>query len=98
MSAESQDREWQLRARMELLAAVICATDWRRDVMDLVAASADAEAARGVVSARFGLSREAATALLDAQIRRFAVREQCHLRDEFNQLQAELADTTAIKN
>jgi hypothetical protein len=25
MSVESQDREWQLRARMEMLAAVICA-------------------------------------------------------------------------
>jgi DNA gyrase subunit A len=93
MSVKSQDREWQLRARMEILAAVICAADWRRDVMDLVAASADAEAARGVVSARFGLSPEAAMALLDAQIRRFAVLEQRRLRDEFNQLEAELEAT-----
>jgi DNA gyrase/topoisomerase IV subunit A len=92
--AATQDRNWQLRIRLEMLAAVICAVEWRREVMDLVAGSANAEAATNAVSARFGLSREAASTLLDVQLRRFAVLEQRRLLDEFNELQAELdADT-----
>lgn len=79
-------REDARRQRLELLDAFVLAIERRTEVLDLIADSESAEAAREGLCALLGVSDLAATAVLDLQARRFARLEAQRIRDERDEL------------
>lgn len=85
------DRSDALRQRIEILSAVLAAIDRRAEVWALVGTSSTADEARANLEDLLGISSVAARAVLDLQVRRFAVQEVSRIREELEQLQQQTA-------
>jgi DNA gyrase subunit A len=82
--------------RAHVLEGLLIAVNHIDEVIALIRASDSAEAARGALMERFGLSEIQATAILDMQLRRLAALERQKLQDEYDDLQATIADLKAL--
>jgi hypothetical protein len=76
--------------RLDVLAAVDAALEWRTDVVRVMEGAADPDAARSAVMALLQVSDVGANAVLAMQLRRFTVSERAAIRAEVDQLQDEL--------
>ena len=86
------------RERAHILEGLKVALDNLDEVIATIRASADADAARAALVARFGLSEAQANAILEMQLRRLAALERKKIEDEYEQvirLIAELEDLLA---
>jgi len=84
--------------RAHILEGLKVALDNLDEVIATIRASADADAARGALVARFGLTEVQANAILEMQLRRLAALERKKIEDEYEQvirLIAELEDLLA---
>src|SRR6266496_2668024 len=82
--------------RAHILEGLLVALDHLDEVIALIRAAESAEAARGQLMERYGLSEIQATAILDMQLRRLAALERRRIQDEYAELQARIAELTAI--
>ncbi|MEX1177187.1 MAG: DNA topoisomerase (ATP-hydrolyzing) [Nitriliruptor sp.] len=82
--------------RAHILEGLLLALDHLDEVIALIRASASASDARDGLQERFGMSEVQAQAVLDMQLRRLAALERAALEDEFQELQATIADLRAI--
>ena len=83
-------------ARAHILQGLIIAVDNIDEVIKLIRASADTDAARVSLMERFELSEVQARAILDMPLRRLTSLETTKLRDEFDELQVIIAELNAI--
>jgi DNA gyrase subunit A len=86
------------RERAHILEGLKVALDNLDEVIATIRASADSDAARVALVARFGLSEVQANAILEMQLRRLAALERKKIEDEYEQvirLIAELEDLLA---
>ncbi len=84
--------------RAHILEGLKVALDNLDEVIATIRASADSDAARSALVARFGLSEAQANAILEMQLRRLAALERKKIEDEYEQvirLIAELEDLLA---
>ena len=84
--------------RAHILEGLKVALDNLDEVIATIRASADADAARGALVARFGLTDVQANAILEMQLRRLAALERKKIEDEYEQVIrviAELEDLLA---
>jgi DNA gyrase subunit A len=82
--------------RAHILEGLLVALDHLDEVIALIRAAESAEAARGQLMERYGLSEIQATAILDMQLRRLAALERRRIQEEYAELQARIAELTAI--
>lgn len=80
MSGDLVEQVRLARAQLEILEAVLSATDRRREVFDLVENAADTNDAADQLAALLGVSRDGAVAVLDMQLRRLTVTERERIR------------------
>jgi DNA gyrase subunit A len=83
-------------ARAHILQGLIIAVDNIDEVIRLIRASADTDAAREALMERFELSDIQARAILDMPLRRLTSLETTKLREEFEELQLLIADLRSI--
>jgi DNA gyrase subunit A len=82
--------------RAHILEGLLVALDHLDEVIALIRAADSADAARGQLMERYGLSEPQATAILDMQLRRLAALERRRIQDEYAELQTRIADLKAI--
>src|SRR6266568_4189408 len=82
--------------RAHILEGLLVALDHLDEVIALIRASESAEAARGQMMERYGLSELQATAILDMQLRRLAALERQRIQNEYAELQTRIAELKAI--
>jgi DNA gyrase subunit A len=82
--------------RAHILEGLLVALDHLDDVIALIRAAESAEAARGQLMERYGLSEAQATAILDMQLRRLAALERQRIQDEYAELQTRIAELRGI--
>jgi DNA gyrase subunit A len=82
--------------RAHILEGLLVALDHLDEVIALIRASESAEAARGQLMERYGLSELQATAILDMQLRRLAALERQRIQNEYAELQSRIAELKAI--
>jgi DNA gyrase subunit A len=82
--------------RAHILEGLLVALDHLDEVIALIRAAESAEAARGQLMERYGLSEVQATAILDMQLRRLAALERRRIQDEYAELQNRIAELKAI--
>ena len=80
----------KLRARAHILEGLRIALQFLDQVIETIRNSESAEAARGALMERFGLSELQAQAILDLQLRRLAALEQQKIEDEYSQVMARI--------
>jgi DNA gyrase subunit A len=86
--------EFQLgkaRERAHILEGLRIALQFLDEVIRTIRSSESAEAARGALMERFGLSEVQAQAILDMQLRRLAALEQQRIEDEYQEVMARIA-------
>lgn len=83
-------------ARAHILEGLIVAVDNIDEVIKIIRASADTDAARDALMERFELSEIQARAILDMPLRRLTSLETTKLREEFEELQILIADLRNI--
>jgi DNA gyrase subunit A len=76
------------RPRLEILEAIIAAVDRRVEVVEVVAETDNADAARGRIAELLAVTEVGVLAVLDLQLRRSSQREVQRLRDERDELRA----------
>jgi DNA gyrase subunit A len=91
--------DWELErrkveSRLEILDAVVWATEHGRELLDLVGVSETVEDARRALMQSYGFTELTATAILDTQVRRWSRLETQRLRDEQQELRARLRELT----
>ena len=86
----------QAEARAHILEGLLIALANLDDVIALIRASADAEAARTGLMERFGLSEEQARAILDLRLQRLTALEREKVEAEHRELVGTIADLKAI--
>ncbi len=82
--------------RAHVLEGLIIAVDNIDEVIKIIRASADTDAARGALMERFELSEVQARAILEMPLRRLTSLETNKLREEFEQLQTLIAELKGI--
>ncbi len=82
--------------RAHVLEGLLTALDHIDEIIALIRGSASADAARTQLMERFALSEVQAQAILDMQLRRLAALERQRIQDEYDDLQALIAELTAI--
>ena len=80
------------RERAHILEGLRVALEHLDEVIALIRASADAEAARGGLMREFGLTEAQAQAILDMQLRRLAALERERIENEYQELTRRIAD------
>ncbi|RIK44636.1 MAG: DNA gyrase subunit A [Chloroflexi bacterium] len=86
--------EFQLakaRERAHILEGLRIALQHLDEVIQTIRQSESAEAARGALMERFGLSQVQAQAILDMQLRRLAALERQRIEDEYQEVMARIA-------
>jgi DNA gyrase/topoisomerase IV subunit A len=71
---------------LAILDAMDAAIERRQELLEIVGAAPDADAARQAVMDRFAVGAEEATAVLELQVRRFSERERRRIREEAAEL------------
>ena len=84
------------RSRAHILEGLRVALQNMDAVIALIRSSDDVEAARNGLMSQFGLSEIQAQAILDMQLRRLAALERQRIEDEWNELQARIADLEGL--
>ncbi len=82
----------QAEARAHIIAGLLIALDYLDEVIATIRASRTVEVARERLMERFGLSAVQAQAILDMPLRRLTALERQKLVDEYEGLQARIAD------
>ena len=82
--------------RAHILEGLLVALDHLDEVIALIRAAASADAARGQLMERYGLSEAQATAILDMQLRRLAALERQRIQDEYAELQVRITELRGI--
>lgn len=80
----------RIRERLEIVDAVSAVLDRRQELLEVIGAAVDPDAARQAIMTRFGLNEIQAVAVLDLQVRRFSQAERRRISDEAHQLRREL--------
>ncbi len=83
-------------ARAHIVEGLLIALDHIDEVVQIIRGSADVDAARTTLMERFELSEIQANHILDMPLRRLTALETGKLRDEFEELQATIADLKSI--
>ncbi|MCL4858653.1 MAG: DNA gyrase subunit A [Caldilineaceae bacterium] len=86
--------EYQLakaRERAHILEGLRIALQFLDEVIQTIRQSDSAEAARGALMERFGLTQVQAQAILDMQLRRLAALERQRIEDEYQEIMARIA-------
>jgi DNA gyrase subunit A len=86
--------EYQLskaRERAHILEGLRIALQFLDEVIQTIRSSESAEAARGALMERFGLTEVQAQAILDMQLRRLAALERQKIEDEYNEIMTRIA-------
>jgi DNA gyrase subunit A len=86
----------QAERRAHVLQGYLIALDNLDEVIALIRASDDADAARSGLVERFGLSEEQAQAILDLRLRALTGLERKRVEDEYRDLQERIAELRAI--
>jgi DNA gyrase subunit A len=79
------------RERAHILEGLRIALQFLDEVIQTIRSSDSAEAARGALVERFGLSEVQAQAILDMQLRRLAALERQRIEDEYNEIMQRIA-------
>ena len=82
--------------RAHVLEGLRIAVDNLDEVISIIRAAADAEAARGALIARFALTEIQANAILDMQLRRLTALDRLRLENEFQELQTTIRGLEAL--
>ncbi len=82
--------------RAHVLEGLLIALDHIDEIIALIRASASADTAKTELMTRFALSEIQAQAILDMQLRRLAQLERQRIQDEYDELQALIADLRDI--
>ncbi|MTV24326.1 DNA topoisomerase 4 subunit A [Nitriliruptoraceae bacterium ZYF776] len=96
LTRRTEFRLRRARERAHVLEGLLLALDHLDEVIALIRASASAADARTGLQDRFGMSEVQAQAVLDMQLRRLAALERAALEDEYQQLQATIAELEEI--
>ncbi|MGC4933503.1 hypothetical protein ACLQ3C_07455 [Gordonia sp. DT30] len=80
--------------RLEILGALVAATDRPHEVIELLVRSNSADAARSALMELLGISAVAAEAVMAMQARRFRVDERARLLDELSEVRAAIETGT----
>jgi DNA gyrase subunit A len=83
-------------ARAHIVEGLLIALDNIDEVVQIIRGSADVDVARSTLMERFELSEIQANHILDMPLRRLTALETDKLREEFEELQATIADLKAI--
>ena len=92
----TEHRLARAEARAHILEGLLKALDHLDEVIALIRASQTAGEAKEGLMSRFELSEDQAQAVLDMRLRRLAALERAELEDEYQELQALMADLRAI--
>lgn len=84
------------RERAHILEGLRIALENLDDVIALIRASADAEAARNGLMQQFGLTEAQAQAILEMQLRRLAALERERIENEYQELMAKIAELESL--
>ncbi len=79
------------RERAHILEGLRIALEFLDEVIQTIRSSDSAEAARGALISRFGLSEVQAQAILDMQLRRLAALERQKIEDEYREIMQRIA-------
>jgi DNA gyrase subunit A len=82
--------------RAHVLEGLLVALDHIDEIIELIRSSPSADEAKTGLMERFELSEIQAQAILDMQLRRLAALERQRIQDEYDELQALIAELTAI--
>jgi len=97
VTRRSEYRLGKARDRAHILEGLLKALDMIDAVINLIRGSESADAAKqALMAAPFEFSETQATHILDMPLRRLAALERQKLQDEFNELQATIAELEAI--
>ena len=96
LTRRSEYRLRQARERAHVLEGLLTALDHLDEVIALIRGSESAAAAKTGLMDRFELSEVQAQAVLDMRLRRLAALERTELEDEYQALQARIAELEAI--
>ena len=96
LTRRTQHRLTKARDRAHLVEGLLTALDHLDEVIALIRASESASVAKQGLMERFEMSEVQAQAVLDMQLRRLAALERAALEDEYQQLQATIADLETI--
>jgi DNA gyrase subunit A len=94
VDAEEMSPEWLLAKATErehIVVAVALGLERWRDVGEVIARAADADAARRRVTAEFGLDDVQATAVLDTQFRRISGADRARITQELDELRQHIS-------
>jgi DNA gyrase subunit A len=86
----------QAERRAHVLAGYLIALDNLDEVIELIRAAADTDAARDALMGRFELSEIQAQAILDLRLRALTALERKRVEDEFNDLRERIEELRAI--
>src|SRR5215210_6997729 len=86
----------QAERRAHVLLGYLIALDNFDEVISTIRAAADTEAARTQLMARFELSEEQASAILDLRLRALTALERKRVQDEYDDLQERIGELRAI--
>jgi DNA gyrase subunit A len=84
------------REREHILAGLMIALDHIDEIIRIIRASADADAAKQELIEKFKLSVIQAQAILDMQLRRLAALERQKIEEEYNQIRLAIADIISL--
>ncbi len=97
VTRRSEYRLGKARDRAHIVEGLLRALDMIDAIIALIRGSESAEAARGALQTEpFSFSETQATHILDMQLRRLAALERQNLHDEFEKLQATIAELESI--
>jgi len=80
----------KIEERLHIINALVWAVEHRREVIESVYASADMQAARKALMAKFYFTEEQAQAIMDMRLRVFTEKERKKLKEEQEELQNQL--------
>ena len=96
LTRRTRHRREKAAARAHVLEGLLVALDHLDAVIALIRAAESADAARGQLMERFGLTEVQATAILDMQLRRLAQLEAAKIAEEHAELTERIAELDAI--
>ena len=80
----------RIEERLHIINALVWAVEHRSEVIESVYASADMQAARKALMAKFYFTEEQAQAIMDMRLRAFTEKERKKLKEEQVELQNQL--------
>ena len=85
-----QSKASRIEERLHIINAIVWGAEHRNEVIESVYASADMQAARKALMAKFHFTEEQAQAIMDMRLRAFNEKERKKPKEEQEELQNEL--------